>query len=70
MDWPTPGKTPDGRSGNHSDRGFLIACGQGIVAGSEVSGAHILDLPPTVFAALGEQPPSRMTGRVLDQILG
>lgn len=29
--WPTPGKNPDGRSGNHLPKGFLISSGSGFL---------------------------------------
>jgi predicted AlkP superfamily phosphohydrolase/phosphomutase len=67
--WPTPGKNPNGRSGNHTAEGFVVAVGDGIEPGSRVSAdAHILDLPPTILALLGEDPLTHMTGRVLPEI--
>jgi predicted AlkP superfamily phosphohydrolase/phosphomutase len=67
--WPTPGKNPNGRSGNHTADGFVVAVGEGIEPGSSVdSGAHILDLPPTILTLLGEDVPPHMTGQILPEI--
>jgi arylsulfatase A-like enzyme len=67
--WPRPGKNPNGRSGNHTAEGFVVATGDGIEPGSSVGeGAHILDLPPTILALLGEDIPPHMTGDVLPGI--
>jgi hypothetical protein len=67
--WPTPGKNPNARSGNHTAEGFVVAVGDGIEPGSTIAaGAHILDLPPTILALLGERVPAYMTGSVLPEI--
>jgi predicted AlkP superfamily phosphohydrolase/phosphomutase len=66
--WPTPGATPDGRSGNHRGQGFLIAAGQGIQGGAAIEGAHILDLAPTVCALLNVTPTPAMRGKPLPAI--
>jgi len=65
ISWPTPGGTPDGRSGNHLREGFLLAAGGRIGAGSTIEGAHILDLAPTVYAMFGLPKPSEMRGKAL-----
>lgn len=70
IDWPTPGKVPTGRSGNHTAIGFVMARGPGIAPGTAIEGGHILDLPPTVLALLGEAAPPVMTGRVLHAVVG
>jgi predicted AlkP superfamily phosphohydrolase/phosphomutase len=50
----TPGRVPNGRSGNHRGEGFLIARGPGIPQGQMLAGRpHIRDLAPTVLARLG-----------------
>ena len=50
----TPGRVPNGRSGNHRGEGILIACGPGIPQGRSLAGRpHIRDLAPTVLARLG-----------------
>lgn len=67
--WPTPGKNPNGRSGNHTAEGFVLASGEGIPGGSLLPGnRHILDLPPTVLSLLGAEPFSYMTGGVIEEI--
>ncbi|MGH7571914.1 MAG: alkaline phosphatase family protein [Gemmatimonadota bacterium] len=63
--WPTPGISPDGRSGNHRAEGFLLAAGPDIGSGSAIEGGHILDLAPTICALLGVPVPAHMTGRRL-----
>jgi predicted AlkP superfamily phosphohydrolase/phosphomutase len=63
--WPTPGGTPDHRSGNHRGEGFLIAAGDRIGAGSTIEGAHILDLAPTVYALFDLPKPPEMRGSAL-----
>jgi predicted AlkP superfamily phosphohydrolase/phosphomutase len=63
--WPTPGRHPLGRSGNHRRRGFLIGAG-GPFAGMQRPGdAHVLDLAPTVLDLLGVQQPASFQGRSL-----
>lgn len=62
--WPTPGRNPEGRSGNHTPYGFLLACGPDIASG-EVSGADILDLAPTILNLLGQPIPEEMEGKVI-----
>ena len=67
--WPIPGKNPNGRSGNHTGEGFVLASGNGIPHGSSLDPeGHILDLPPTILALLGKERPSHMAGRVLPEI--
>lgn len=63
--WPTPGSHPQGRSGNHRDRGFLIAAGPDIGDRVPDTAAHILDLAPTAYSLLGLDPPPHMRGRPL-----
>ncbi|MGH7631855.1 MAG: alkaline phosphatase family protein [Gemmatimonadales bacterium] len=62
---PSPGTNPTGRSGNHRPEGFLIAVGSGFAPGATIEGGHILDLAPTVHAALGLPTPDGMRGRDL-----
>lgn len=50
----TPGRIPNGRSGNHRTEGFFVARGPGIPEGSRISDvADIVDLAPTVLQILG-----------------
>jgi len=64
IDWPTPGRNPSGRSGNHRGEGFLIANGPKIFNES-IPKANILDLAPSICRLLGVSPIDGMTGQVL-----
>jgi predicted AlkP superfamily phosphohydrolase/phosphomutase len=63
--WPTPGRHPQARSGNHLPDGFLIAAGGGLPKGMELGAAHIMDLAPTAYTLLGLDPPEEMRGSSL-----
>ena len=63
--WPTPGRHPQGRSGNHRDQGFLIAAGPDIAREDAPVSGHILDLAPTAYALLGLDAPRQMRGAAL-----
>ena len=63
--WPTPGRHPLGRSGNHHRRGFLIAAGDPFASNRPLNDAHILDLAPTVLDLLGVRKPASFQGRSL-----
>jgi len=65
LDWPTPGHHPQGRSGNHWPRGFLMAAGDTISPGTAIENATIMDVAPTVLSLLGAQIPPHFRGRVL-----
>jgi predicted AlkP superfamily phosphohydrolase/phosphomutase len=66
----TPGRIPNGRSGNHRATGFLIARGPGIAPGSRLeAGADILDLAPTVLARLGTRAGVPLAGKVLPSLV-
>jgi predicted AlkP superfamily phosphohydrolase/phosphomutase len=69
IDWPTPGRHPQGRSGNHWPDGFVIAAGPQVPAGVTLDRAHILDLAPTVYELLGVTPPAGMEGSSLVGVL-
>ncbi|MFH1680764.1 MAG: alkaline phosphatase family protein [Candidatus Eisenbacteria bacterium] len=68
--WPTPGRNPDGRSGNHRGEGFLLAAGEGIPRGDRIESGTILDLAPTICARLGAPSPFPMEGKPLRPIAG
>jgi predicted AlkP superfamily phosphohydrolase/phosphomutase len=55
-------------SGNHDLDGLLCVWGPGVKAGSEIDGAHIMDVAPTVLAVMGLPVPVEMDGRVLSDI--
>ena len=63
--WPTPGRHPLGRSGNHRRLGFLIGAGGPFAAPQTPGGASILDLAPTALDLLGVQQPASFQGRSL-----
>jgi predicted AlkP superfamily phosphohydrolase/phosphomutase len=65
IDWPTPGRHPLGRSGNHCRQGFLLAAGPSIACGGLPDTAHILDLAPTVMDLLGLPQPAGWQGHSL-----
>ena len=63
--WPTPGRNPEGRSGNHRPQGFLIAKGDCFVPGSSLGPVEIVDLAPTILSILGLPVPSGMEGKII-----
>ena len=63
--WPTPGRHPEGRSGNHRPGGFLIAAGDALGVGVAETEPCVLDLAPTVYNLLGLPVPGHMHGRPL-----
>ncbi len=70
IDRATPGRIPNGRSGNHTPYGFLLAHGPGIAAGGSLEqGADILDLAPTAIRRLGGRPGLPLAGKVLTQLV-
>jgi predicted AlkP superfamily phosphohydrolase/phosphomutase len=60
-----PKRNLDGRSGNHSSEGFLLAVGSGIPHYSQIENGNILDLAPTICALLGAHKPVQMRGNSL-----
>jgi predicted AlkP superfamily phosphohydrolase/phosphomutase len=56
-------------SGDHRPEGILLASGPHIKADQEISGAHIMDIAPTVLALMGQAVPAYMDGRVLAEAL-
>ncbi|MFT5501861.1 MAG: putative AlkP superfamily phosphohydrolase/phosphomutase, partial [Woeseiaceae bacterium] len=63
IDWPTPGRHPQGRSGDHARRGFLIA--NGFQTADTSDGDSIIDLAPTVYDLLNVEAPSDFHGKSL-----
>ena len=53
------------RSGGHRMHGTVMLFGPGIRRGQKLEGARLIDLAPTVLAALGVPIPDDMDGRVL-----
>jgi predicted AlkP superfamily phosphohydrolase/phosphomutase len=56
-------------TGNHAPAAFVIARGPGIPRGEELSGAHILDLAPTLLAYFGLEKTSSMDGKAIADLL-
>lgn len=66
IEWPAPGKNPDGRSGNHRPDGFLIAVGGDFQENATFERKpHIVDLAPTILNLLGIEKPEKMKGNSL-----
>lgn len=59
------GPVPHYRPGGHSDRGFFMAAGDGIPAGSTFTGAAAVDVAPTFRSLLGADIPDHYDGRVI-----
>jgi len=60
-----PERNLDGRSGNHSSEGFLLAIGKEIGHNSKIETGNILDLAPTILALLNVKKPDHMCGKSL-----
>ncbi|HWS03029.1 MAG TPA: alkaline phosphatase family protein [Gammaproteobacteria bacterium] len=63
--WPTPGRHPQGRGGNHRPAGFVLACGDAFEPGGNIERADILDLAPTVYELLDQPVPASFRGHSL-----
>jgi predicted AlkP superfamily phosphohydrolase/phosphomutase len=59
------GPVPYLRTGSHRARGFLLAQGPGIAAGSDLPLGHALDLAPTLLDLMDAPVPSHWQGRPL-----
>lgn len=66
IDWPTPGKNPNGRSGNHDDGSFLLIADDQAAPGATIDDADIVDLSATVYALFNQTPPAHVQGRCLN----
>ena len=60
-----PPRNHNGRSGNHSSEGFVLAVGGEIPPDTCIEKGDILDLAPTIFALLGVDKPIQMCGNSL-----
>lgn len=60
----------DGRTGSHTDHGFVIVRGPGVPAGRELTGCSLYDIAPTILAAAGIAAPADMEGRPLPIFAG
>jgi predicted AlkP superfamily phosphohydrolase/phosphomutase len=67
----TPGRIPNGRSGNHRGEGFIIASGPRIPEGVRLgSGIGVIDLAPTVVRMLGTHTAAPLAGRPIPELVG
>jgi len=62
------GKLPSGRAGNHANKGWFVARGEGISPETSTDENHIVDLVPTVFQWLGAQPPDHFQGKPISSL--
>jgi predicted AlkP superfamily phosphohydrolase/phosphomutase len=60
---------PPRPSGNHTDRGWFVALGEGIPPRARANDGDIRDLAPTVLRWLGATPPSDYMGRAIPELL-
>jgi predicted AlkP superfamily phosphohydrolase/phosphomutase len=58
-----------GISGTHRPNGICLLWGKPVRAGSELAGASLYDLAPTILHLMGEPVPAGMDGRVLTEAL-
>lgn len=65
--WPTPGRNPEGRTGNHRSQGFLLACGSRFSQNAALPPVGIVDLAPTIIEILGCPKPKDMEGSIIFQ---
>ena len=54
--------------GSHDEKGILLAMGPGIAAGQKITGARLIDVPPTILHSMELAVPNDMDGRVLTEI--
>ncbi|MDJ0556291.1 MAG: alkaline phosphatase family protein [Microcoleaceae cyanobacterium MO_207.B10] len=53
------------RGGSHRAEGFILACGPEVDTGVDLSGAHVLDLPPTILALMEAPIHEHLEGKPL-----
>lgn len=63
-------RTKRGISGTHRLNGMVLLWGESVLAGTQLTGAQIFDLAPTILHLMGETVPQDMDGRVLTEALG
>ena len=56
-----------GLSGHHRPDGVVILSGAGVKPDTQLAGASILDLAPTILHAMGVAVPGELDGRVLSE---
>lgn len=52
-------------SGNHAPDGILIGWGQSVAVQKELTNCHLMDIAPTILAAMGVAIPDQIDGKVL-----
>lgn len=62
VDWPSPGRPLDGRSGHHGPQGWVIAVGEHIEAGRDLGSVSAYDFNATIHDLMGVPQPDRMLG--------
>lgn len=62
-------QTPPGYTGNHRPNAFLVARGPGVPEGVDLPGRHIVDVAPTVLAALGVDLPAHFEGCPIPELV-
>jgi predicted AlkP superfamily phosphohydrolase/phosphomutase len=65
--WPTRGRNPEGRSGNHRQNGFMLALGERFSPNSAPVSVALLDLAPTILDIMGMPKFPEMEGHVFHQ---
>jgi len=66
--WKPGDKLSSGRSGNHKEKGWFVAVGEGIPPATRADGYNILDLVPTVFHWLGAEPGKAFQGKPIPDL--
>ena len=68
--WNTGGRLSSGRSGGHLRKGWFVAVGDGIAAGSRTGEHRTVDLVPTIFEWLGVEPDEGFQGKPIPALCG
>lgn len=68
--WNSNEPLPSGRSGNHTDRGWLVASGPGVARGLMEEPVDSLDLAPTLLRWIDAPIPDRMEGSPVVKLVG
>jgi predicted AlkP superfamily phosphohydrolase/phosphomutase len=61
-------RLPSGRAGNHTNKGWFVAQGEGISPATSTYGDHIIDIVPTVFQWLSAQLPDHFQGKPISSL--
>ena len=59
-------QTDQSKSGCHDPKGMMMAFGNGVKPGKEITGVNNLDIAPTLLTLLGLPVPPEMKGRIID----